>query len=152
MYSNKTIARFWLNVKKLDNGCWIWSKCLTHSGYGRFQYRGKTLRTHRFSYELEYGPIPSNIYVCHRCDNPSCVNPLHLFLGTAKENTQDMILKGRLKRDRGENKGISYRKESGKWRARYMKNYKNILVGEFDTKEEAEIALKKARENHEYSA
>ncbi len=145
MYTNKAIARFWMNVKKNKNGCWIWKKSLTHSGYGRFQYQGKTLRTHRVSYELEYGSIPNEYFVCHKCDNTSCVNPQHLFLGTAKENTYDMISKGRLVRDRGKDKGVSCRKETGKWRARYMHNYKNILVGEFDTKEEAVEALKNAR-------
>ena len=58
-----------------------------------------------------------------------------------------MISKGRLNRSRGDNKGVSYRKEHGKWRARYMRDYKNILVGEFETKEEAFSALQKARES-----
>lgn len=58
-----------------------------------------------------------------------------------------MIRKGRLNRSRGENKGISYRKETGKWRARYMHNYKNVLIGEFDSRDEALKALNAARSN-----
>ncbi len=84
--------------------------------------------------------------VCHKFDNPSCVNPQYLFLGSPKENAHDMISKDRLNCSSGENKGISYRKETGKWRARYMRDYKNILIGEFETKEEALAALQKARE------
>ena len=149
-------AKFWQNsridklTKKIRDSkkwygyCWIWQGHLK-KGYGYYSYHQQLFRAHRVSYEIVYGEIPLNKFVCHKCDNPSCINPLHLFLGSPKENTNDMISKGRLNRSRGENKGISYRKERRKWRARYMRDYKNILVGEFDTKEEALLALKKAR-------
>lgn len=138
-------ACFWSNVRK-EKECWIWALSLSPSGYGNFQWEGKRRRAHRVAYFLSYGKIPDGLFVCHKCDKPACVNPQHLFLATSKENTHDMISKGRLNRSRGENKGISYRKETGKWRARYMRDYKNILVGEFETKDEALLALKKARD------
>ncbi len=154
----KDIAKFWMKVRICDKttdlrykteyigSCWIWTYALSPSGYGAFQWDGKRRRSHRIAYQIAFGEIPEDKLVCHKCDNPSCVNPQHLFLGSPKQNTQDMIYKGRLNRSRGEDKGISFRKETGKWRVRYMKEYKNILVGEFATKEDALSALQKARE------
>jgi hypothetical protein len=138
----KHVASFWMKIKKIPNGCWEWQASLTHSGYGRFNIRSKTYRAHIVSYLLLKGEISKNKCVCHTCDNPRCVNPNHLWLGTMKDNVKDMILKGRQKRRGG--KGISLRKESGKWRVRIMRNYSNILVGEFETEGEARIARDKA--------
>jgi len=90
--------RFWDKVQISDrNSCWIWTGT-TPAGYG--QIRGeppkyKKLRAHRVSYELHFGPIPKNKLVCHTCDNPKCVNPDHLFLGTSLDNNRDMVKKGR---------------------------------------------------------
>lgn len=81
---------------KLSNGCWVFNGSLDKDGYGVFTYgRGKQVRAHRMAFEFYVGPIPNLILVCHSCDNPSCINPEHLFLGSPKDNTQDMIKKQR---------------------------------------------------------
>lgn len=87
--------RFIEKVSKLPNGCWEWQGQRNHSGYGVFYLVGKYVGAHRVSYGLFVAPIPDGMMVCHHCDNPPCVNPAHLFVGTAKDNTQDMIQKGR---------------------------------------------------------
>lgn len=88
-----------LNRHKVVDGCWEWQGKLSKDGYGCFQetIKGKKtdVRSHRRSYEIFKGDISEGLQVCHKCDNPSCCNPDHLFLGTPKENVQDCIKKGR---------------------------------------------------------
>ncbi len=92
------IARFWSKVteKGLDE-CWLWNAAVT--GSGRPHIHLKKLRKNfvasRIAYFLMFGPFPKRLFACHKCDNPLCVNPYHLFLGTAKDNQQDMSRKGR---------------------------------------------------------
>lgn len=102
------MARFWRFVDKNGpNGCWLWEGFKDSEGYGRF-WMGKffmeitnggrlknTKRAPVASYMMLKGSIPKGKFVCHKCDNPPCVNPAHLWLGTAKENTGDMYQKGR---------------------------------------------------------
>lgn len=87
---------FWAKVRKTEN-CWIWEGGYETDGdYGYFDINGKRARAHRVAYELTYGAIADGLFACHRCDNPSCVRPDHLFLGTNQENMDDCAAKGRL--------------------------------------------------------
>ncbi len=91
------VERFWPKVQKSD-GCWTWLAAKDHLGYGKIgagtRKEGELL-AHRASWIINNGAIPDGLVVCHRCDNPSCVRPDHLFLGTMKDNTMDMVRKGR---------------------------------------------------------
>lgn len=88
-------TRFFGKFKESPS-CWEWLAYRDRKGYGRFMVPGsKTSLAHRFSWELHRGPIPTGMCVLHRCDNPPCVNPAHLFLGTLQDNVRDMIQKGR---------------------------------------------------------
>lgn len=90
----QSVKFFWDNVVR-GRGCWGWKGKRWGAGYGRIWVEGKSCYLHRFSYQLHFGEVPGNLYVCHTCDNPSCSNPNHLFLGTAQDNIDDMWRKGR---------------------------------------------------------
>lgn len=99
--------RFWSKVgNERGNGCWEWAAWKDKDGYGAMKLRSEGLalmaRAHRISYVLHHGEIPDGLIVRHRCDNPSCVNPSHLLLGTTAENMADKVRRGRLPNQRGE--------------------------------------------------
>jgi hypothetical protein len=91
----KTVAeRFWELVQKSE-GCWVWQGNIDDDGYGRFGSKGTVKQAHRVSWEIINGPIPEDVCVLHKCDNPPCVRPDHLFLGDRGDNAKDMASKGR---------------------------------------------------------
>ncbi len=88
--------RFWKKVEiKSKDECWEWSGTLTEKGYGRFSFNLRNRCAHRFSWILQNGDIGKDKMILHKCDNPKCVNPHHLFEGTARDNMMDCINKGR---------------------------------------------------------
>lgn len=105
------VVRFWIMVDK--NGpiqthcpelgpCWRWKGSNKREGYGRFHIAGRLVAVHRFSWELANGRIPEGKSVLHKCDNPECTNPCHLFLGTHRDNMDDMLRKNRQRSSVGE--------------------------------------------------
>lgn len=96
------LNKFWNRFEKTENGCWEWKKTFNGKGYGKIKVerkdRSDKVYAHRFSYMIHKGEIPKNKIVCHSCDNRSCVNPNHLWLGTYKDNMQDASNKNRIRK------------------------------------------------------
>src|SRR5260370_37353932 len=97
-YKGTPEQRFWRFTYKTSN-CWFWiggrEKAHGEEWYGHFQIAGKTIKAHRFSWGLHHGPIPAGRCVLHSCDNPQCVNPEHLYLGTRTQNSSDCMSRAR---------------------------------------------------------
>lgn len=89
--------RFWAKVDKSAGPlrCWPWTGAKFHFGHGAVKVNGRPWGTHRIAWELTHGDIPTTLRVLHKCDNPPCCNPAHLYLGTLKDNTADMWARGR---------------------------------------------------------
>lgn len=87
------LVRFWSKIS-FGEQCWLWQAAILEAGHGTFHAGDKTVLAHRYMFFLWNGPIPDKLEVCHKCDNPSCVKPAHLFLSTNTGNAQDMVRKG----------------------------------------------------------
>lgn len=92
---------FWTRTERQPTGCLHWTGRRDPNGYGRIDFRGAPRLAHRVAYELTYGEAPGDRFVCHSCDNPSCVEPAHLWLGSQSDNMSDAATKGRLNSSRG---------------------------------------------------
>lgn len=90
-----TPESFWDTVDTGGSGCWEWSRFRNKAGYGYFKWKSKLTMAHRVAYELAIGEIPDGMYVLHKCDNPPCCNPDHLWLGTKDDNNKDKKAKNR---------------------------------------------------------
>jgi hypothetical protein len=98
--------RFWSKVNRRDSKeCWNWKATLNKYDYGQIKYSGKLILSHRLVWILIHGEIPENMCVLHHCDNPSCCNPSHLYLGTHQDNMRDRSSRGRTSRHTGESNG-----------------------------------------------
>lgn len=143
---------FWNKVEKTDS-CWNWTAC-TRNGYGAFRFQSQDHYAHRFIYQNLIEEIPTGFFVLHSCDNPRCVNPEHLRLGTPKDNVDDMYARNRAsrgrkhresyklsgKRGRRPSKYIGVSWDGRSWRAHIRINGKQRSLGHFKSEDEAHRA------------
>lgn len=120
---NKLLVRLYSKVERNPlTDCLEWTGSLDKNGYGKLKVQGKQYYTHRIAYQLGYGLDPKELFVCHKCDNPKCVNPQHLFLGTHQDNMDDMLRKGR---HTNQNKKKTHCKYGHEFTVENTKNYFN---------------------------
>lgn len=126
MIDESTIRRFWSKVdRRSAHECWVWTGPVDRKGYGWFTYHGRKVRAHRMAIEIAVGKIPPGLFGLHRCDNPPCCNPAHLFTGSHQDNMADAQSKGRMKGWPGPHPESAHvrkidRETAGVIRARYM--------------------------------
>ena len=116
----------------LNTGCLLWAGSVNHSGYGLISVAGKLRLAHRFAYEVASGSIPAGLMVCHKCDTPGCINPEHMFLGTARDNNRDRDAKGRSRAPMGERSATAVLTEQQVTEARLARLTPNEVAKRFD--------------------
>ena len=104
-WATSTFEKFISNIAHGENGCWEWKAGLFSNGYGQFRIGKKKYRAHRLMWSFIHGEIPDGRIICHRCDNPKCCRPSHLFIGTNRDNARDRDSKGRGARGKNPRKG-----------------------------------------------
>ncbi len=129
MFSKDTKNKFWKKVKKTDY-CWNWTGGILRGGYGQIHIDKKLHQAHRLSWQLHNGTIPRGMHVLHKCDNPSCIRPIHLFLGTAKDNALDREAKSRGADHKGMKNGRSKLTELQVRKIRQISEEQGITQGE----------------------
>lgn len=85
---DKTISKHWAVTPEPNSGCWLWTGSVRQDGYPQVSFNGRVRPAHRVSWQLENGPVPVGLFVLHKCNNPNCVNPDHLEVGTQKRNME----------------------------------------------------------------
>jgi hypothetical protein len=138
--SRSVAERFWSKVDR-SGDCWLWTAYINDAGYGHFGVRdGVTVKAHRFAYELVRGAIPEGLTLDHRHTCPKhCVNPTHLRPATDKQQQENRA--GAQRNSQSGVRGVYWRQDRGLWQAQVKHHKKNICVGRFTTKEEAEAAV-----------
>jgi len=140
--NSKIKERFFSKIEKTDT-CWIWNSVRLTGNYGYFKYLGKYVRAHRMSYILANGHIPDNLLVLHTCDNPPCVNPEHLYLGTQKDNIKDKFDRGRNPNVNGSKNPVSKLSENEVLKIRELnkEKYSNEIIAKMFSIDSSAVSL-----------